>query len=397
VDGRTTFSCRAAPKRIETPLAVALRIQKREWKNADGTKGSAWRLIVEDYTGPRRVCIYPERAKYQFYGLDPSDTFERARERLRAIQAHSKIAREKERRARIDRRLAKEDLREGAYLPRDVWHGYLEWLKDRRMWSEIPAKTEFHLRCMRRLVIKVGACPSTWSDSPEKIFRWFMSQKLSVSYIDKVLPLLNLYGFYYCREFKKPFLPIAAPSRDVLRRIEDANLEERQGRQAPSKPLAKEHLAKLADIPEAQLRWMRLSFYFGLRPSEVDRLTLANRGTIWETRKLRGIWVLSFYQAKLVRIERERRWKRIPCILPEQAELLAELKAGEPIKRPYPYLIQSRLGAGYGTYAGRKGFEKFMRDNGQDFRNISRWLGHRDLNRTESNYRELEAVEFTPV
>ena len=376
---------------------MGIKIKKRKWKNRDGSFSESWRLLVEDYSSGERKCLYPAKKDYLKYGLDPLDSFERAKEKTSVIQAKNRIQRTAQRRARIEKRIQQEDLKESAYLPREIYSQFLDWLRDRRMWDQIPPKSESHLRCMRKIVLEMGECPSNWPDKPEKIFLWFRKNKLSLSYIEKVLPLLNDYGYFYCKAFKKPYLKIPHPKSDVARRIEDANLEARDGEGSESKPISPAHLEKLADLSEARLRWVRLSVYFGLRPHEIDDLA-GKPGKVWEIRTdPKGTPILRVYQRKLIKVSRDRRWKRIPCILPEQVELIEELRRALPLERPSVKQIENRLGEGHYLYGGRKGFEKLMREKDQDFVNVSRWLGHLDIRRTEWNYRELEAVEYSPV
>lgn len=379
-------------------LPVAIRIQPRTWKNKDGSITETWRLIVEDYSNGDRQCFYPEKSDYHRYGLNPSDTLTVALEKLTAVRSANRLTRNIERREKIHKRLDRIEQSEGAYLPASTYNRFIAWLKDRRMWDAIPPKTESHLRAMRQLVIDVSVCPSEWPTRPEKIYRWFHSKKYSLSYVDKVLPLLNDYGYFYCKEFSKPYLPVKQPTGDVARRLDDANFEERDGDGGASKPLTSETLHKLAGLKEPQYRWVRLTYYFGLRPSEADRITPDNRGKTWKlTADSHGTTILHVYQPKLVRLERERRWKRIPCVLKEQRELVEELKLSLPTKRPYPRTVEKYAGEGVYLYGGRKGFEKLMRTHGQSGVNISRWLGHQDLSRTDRNYRDTEAVEYTPV
>lgn len=377
---------------------VALRIQRRTWKTSSGSVSEGWRLIVEDYTHGKRRDLYPRREDYPHYGMDAADSYTKAREKLDAVQAQNKKDRTLERVARIKDRLKKEDLVETAYLPRGVYTRFLVWLQRRRLWETVPSKTESHLRAMRTLIKEVDADPSDWPEQPEQVYRWFLKRKLSLSYMDKVLPLLNDYGYFYCREFKKSFVPIPTPRGDTARKIDDANIDDRDGSQSASRPLKVEQLAKLEHLGEARLRWIRVTYYFGFRPSEADQMELVNRGRIWKvTKDEKGMTVLHFYQKKLVKIERSRRWKRIPCILQEQADLLQELELGMAIARPYYYNLVDALGKGYGLYAGRKGFEPLMRGKKQRDRNVSRWLGHQDIKMTEQRYRETEAVEYDPV
>lgn len=377
---------------------MALRLQRRSWKNGDGSVSEGWRLIIEDYTHGKRRDLYPRREDYARYGLDPSDSYDRAREKLTVVQARNRKERLLEKRARIEDRLRQEDLKESAYVPRALYRRFLDWLQERRMWDAIPSKTESHLRAMRKLILDVNTDPSDWPDKPERIYRWFFASKLSLSYVEKVLPLLNDYGYFYCKELRKPFVPIPSPRGDVARRIDDENHKDRAGAQSASKALEPGQLAALEKLGAERMRWIRLSLYFGLRPSEVDELIPANRCRIWEAKKdAAGTWVLHFYQRKLVKIDRSRRWKRIPCILKEQADLLQEILHEMKFDRPYHYNLSETLGQGYGLYAGRKGFEPLMRAKGQKNDNISRWLGHQDVKTTEHHYREAEAVEYDPV
>jgi integrase len=380
---------------------VAYRIQKRSWKKADGTVTESWRLIIDDYTSGEAVSSYPDKASYWKLGFDPNASYEDAKATLKVIQARNKISRAMERKAKLHAERIKAEQIESAYLPQHLYRSFLSWLKEKRLWDELPEKVSSHLLCMRKIVQEVNACPSTWPDSPEKIYRYFLRNKLSISYIQKVLPLINEYGFFYCREMGKPFLPISMPRGDMAQKIDNTNHNARNGKQAPSKPILPAHLSALQSLPPEQLRWVRAAVFFGLRPFEVDRLNKRNldKDSGWKISKdENGTYILHFYQHKLVRVtERARRWKRIPCILPEQIEILDELHQGLPTKRPYCKTLQSHLGAGVGLYGGRKAFEKLMRSKGQDFRNISRWLGHTDVNRTERNYRETEAVEYAPI
>jgi hypothetical protein len=377
---------------------VALRIQRRTWRTRKGAVSEGWRLIVEDYTHGKRRDLYPRREDYPAYGMDASDSYTKAREKLDSLQAQNKKDRKLERIARIQERLRREDLVEAAYLPSGVYRRYLDWLQQRRLWQSIPSKTESHLRTMRKLIRDVDTDPSEWPDRPELIYRWFLTRKLSLSYLDKVLPLLNDYGYFYCREFKKPFVPVPSPRGVIASRIDDANVDGRGGFHLPAKPLRPEMLSKLEPLGDARIRWIRLTLWFGLRPKEADKMVPVERGKTWEVKRDgKGTLVLHFYQKKLVKIERARRWKRIPCILKEQVDLLQEIELGMSIARPYWYNFADALGQGHGLYSGRKGFEPLMRGKGQDGRNISRWLGHHDPKTTEKHYREAEAVEYDPV
>jgi integrase len=374
------------------------RIQKRKWKNRDGSTTESWRLIIEDYTGTDRVCHYPARDDYARYGFSASDTYDQALEKLKTVRAQAKVQRDLEQRAKIERRIKADDVVESAFVPRQLYRKFVKELCERRMWTDgVPDKSRFHLNCMRRMLLELKTCPSKLSMRPELVYNWFYSKSLSLSYIQKVLPLLNDYGFYYCDAFGKSYRAIKSPKGLSAQKIDDKNFDERGGKTNASKPLELEHLAKLDALPDPQRRWVMFSFYFGLRPSEVDALKPISQTKTWGVNKdQRGTPVLAFYQKKLVKIDRERRWKRIPAILPEQVKLLQEIAAGREVKRPYSYVFDD-LGEGFGLYAGRKGFEKLMRELGQSEQNISRWLGHQTIQTTEKHYREIGVVSYDPL
>jgi hypothetical protein len=408
---------------------MALRIQPRRYTKKDGTVSESWRLIVDEYgkDGKRARSIYPEPKDYRHYGLNPDDTLAEARRKLDSVRAAERAKKTLEKRAKIEQRIRDEERLESAYLPRHVYEKFLKFVLQRRALDTVPPKMRSHLLTMRRCIHDLKLDPSEWPTRPGAIFRWFEKNGYSVSYLEKILPLLNAYGFIYCREFAQPFLEVPMPTGALLERINDANYEARGGRTNESLPLTVELLEKLASFAPEKLRWLERSFWFGLRPGEVDSLTAKNRGVKWDvytlTSNRKRIPVLKIYQAKLVTIARKRRWKHIPCLLPEQVRIAREIENGLPASRPYARFIQARLGPGYGLWGGRKGFEKLMREAGRseitvarwmgitDFRtidnaadkapdvaispkSISKMLGHTNLSRTENVYRERDAVDM---
>lgn len=377
---------------------MALRIQSRSWKNRDGSVTNTWRLIVEDYTGEGRKSRYPKPTEYGQYGLSPNDPIEVAKGKLKTLNASAKVKRWNEHKAKISERVKQDGIRESAYLPKGLYQGFITWLCKRRMWKEVPEKTQSNLACMRKLVRDLDLHPSEWPSEPEKIYQWFIDRSYSVSYVDKVAPLLDAYGYYYCLQFQKPYLKLPKPSGPILQRIEEAYYEKNHGQTKASEPIGLSKMDQLEDLGDEQVRWMRISVLFGPRPIEIDRLTLKHRGKYWDVRTdENGTPILSIFQTKLRRLEPARRWKNIPCLLPDQKKLIEEIEAGKPIKRPYSKTLQARLGYGHRLYGGRKNFEDLMKTLGQDDINVSRWLGHRSMKRTDDHYRKVGRVDYKLV
>src|SRR4051794_37185431 len=106
---------------------------------------------------------------------------------------------------------------------------------------------------------------------------------------------------------RPPYLPIKNPTSEVARGIEDANVADRDGDGAETLPLTEGILVRLKDLEDTQLRLIRFSFYFGLKPSEVDELKDSKRDKVWAiSTDPKGTPILKFYQSKLVKVARER-------------------------------------------------------------------------------------------
>lgn len=378
---------------------MPLRIQKRSWKNKDGTETVTWRLVVREWVGNDSSDKYPDKSEYLSYGISPADTLEVAKEKCQIINRSADFKRRANLKSKTEARIKKEKQKESVYLPKKLYEEFVEYLKGRRAWDDIPPKVNSHLLLMRKLILDLNLPPEKWPIQQGKIFAWFEKKHLSVSYLEKVRPLLNEYGYYYCQHFGKPFVSITTPPPFLTERINDSNALHRQGRTNESLPLKPEHFEKLT-LPEPQLLWLRYSLYFGLRPDEVDHLTLPHERTLpkqpgrrWAAEiDPKGIPILAVYQPKLVKIPYDRRWKRIPCILPEQLVLLKKIREGAPIKRPYGKYIRAHIGEGYTLWAGRKGFKPLMRELGQSEFNIHRWEGKREFKNLDSSMRESESV-----
>ena len=148
-------------------------------------------------------------------------------------------------------------------------------------------------------------------------------------------------------------------------------------------------LAKLeGKLSEEQLNWLKIAFYFGLRPLEVDNILKGEE--FFRIEKQGRYTILCIYQTKLIAFDDEEKWKKIPCLLEGQKKTLKLIKSEAKIKRPLVKTLERYLGDGYNTYCGRKGFEYLLRSYGAKFESISSYLGHKDLNRTWKNYTNKE-------
>ena len=101
---------------------MALQVKPRQHKD-----GRVYRLAVvidhgkDKKTGKsNREYIYPKVAEYHTYGFDPMWPLQKARERLKQVQAQDKVdkvERINNRKAKAQARIRERNLVESAYLP----------------------------------------------------------------------------------------------------------------------------------------------------------------------------------------------------------------------------------------------------------------------------------------
>ncbi len=153
---------------------------------------------------------------------------------------------------------------------------------------------------------------------------------------------------------------------------------------------------RLQKLPEGQYEYVHATFYFGLRPSELDSI-LKDKSNFKITASS-GVKVLNVNQSKLSSIAEDKRWKGIPAILPEQLEAIKNLQSGK-IKKPLLKTIKKILTdhPTIGLYSGRKGFTDLMLSYNQTLEDISAWMGHKSIDRTWKHYKNKKAVTFTPI
>jgi integrase len=71
-----------------------------------------------------------------------------------------------------------------------------------------------------------------------------------------------------------------------------------------------------------------------------------------------------------------------------------EIIASGNFRRPLAKTMAHHFGERTNCYAGRKGFVDLMRSLGQDFEDISQWLGHQSVDMTWKHYRNRSTVKW---
>jgi integrase len=149
-----------------------------------------------------------------------------------------------------------------------------------------------------------------------------------------------------------------------------------------------------------QVGWLNfiiVSFYFGLRPSEVMAVV---KKPIVENHN--GIPVLVVDQTKLTSISEEDRIKKIPVICEQQMTALGLISSGN-VLRPHSSWVDQlfkdpKITYGptedFGLYTGRKGFTDLMLTLGQSLEDISGWLGQHSIDMTWKVYKTKNLINF---
>ena len=203
---------------------------------------------------------------------------------------------------------------------------------------------------------------------------------------------MNLWGHFICRRLGKSFLPLSYPRGVEKRLIQEEYFRTSSHKLRESAPISPAMLSiAKGNAHLSNYQWLYISVWLGLRPLEVD--SLKNESSFKYTETPNGTPVLWVYQTKLTSRPTWNRWKLIPLIFPEQKLCISLIKSGE-FNRPSVKTIKRLFGTQISTYGGRKGFTDLMLEKGQDFLDISQWLGHASIERTWRNYKNRLAIHF---
>lgn len=322
--------------------------------------------------------------QYLALGFKPSMSVDEAKAWCSQLNASEHQKRVNEKREAAKRRLKEKESQLNLGVP-DDWA--LEFEKFKLSGNKKQAS---HWLATKSIVSELKLDISDWAYYKEQYYRLFQRRQYSYSYVQKILYLINLWGAFLSRRRKVYFEPIPYPAGIDKQRIIDAY--EEKGRTA-SKPLNSDTLQLHENnfSPE-NYKWLYMSVWLGLRPSEVDQLKQA-AGKFWYIDNSQPISVLWVYQSKLVGVKKEDRYKPIPLKYPEQSLCIPMIES-KAFKRPLNKTLQKYFGPGYTCYAGRKGFTDLMLAKGESLEAISQWLGHKSIDRTWKSYKDKKKVLF---
>jgi hypothetical protein len=347
--------------------------------------GPGWKVQFEDRTEGKRRTKDIRKDTWGPLGFRSDMTYAEACQIRDSLNAQEALKTRQRARNRIEARIAEEAEVECALLPQI----HTDEFRRRYLLSgqEQNPKTESYWRAAKKMIRKLQIDPEEWFELKHLFYAYFAKNKISPSYMTKVLRIANLWGHFYCRKHKKAFLQIPSPRGAEAQRIADSFFDASEGGE-DSGPLTPELLevaqSKLTN--PAHYNWLYLSVWFGLRPEEVDHVKNETRTRIVQNGKTTELHV---YQSKLASVARSKRWKIIPCKEKEQLAGLEIIRTA-PIKRPLNKTLRLWVDKDVTCYGGRKNFTDLMLDRGHKFEDISMWMGHATIERTWRNYKDRQ-------
>lgn len=360
---------------------------------------TVWRLIWQQYVNGKAKQKRVPLDQYLALGFPLELTKEEAQARATQVNAQESLKVKNAVMAGVTIRLQNEELAADAFLIQaDVAEFEQKTLFARKGDDKAKKyKIGVHWRAAKRAMLALKIDISDWEHNFTLFYDYFKTQQYSPSYCDKLLRILNQWGRFQARKYRKPFDKLPNPKGKELHDIADTYFE-KTGRKKESAPLSPSQLEKQrGNLDSTQFNWLYISVWFGLRPAEVDMLLEPSSESTWYLEKdEKGTHILWIYQTKLKSVSRDKRLKGIPCDTKEQGIAL-ELIASGQLKRPLNKTIKKLFGEKTTCYAGRKGFTDLMLDLGYGLEDIAAWMGHSTIDRTWRNYKNKKTVRYKKV
>jgi hypothetical protein len=351
-------------------------------------KPNSFRVIEESWKDGKKEQKTVPVAAYEALGIRPDMTFEELYVRVKQLNQSNSIERRKA--AEAARRLASTRVVESVFVPEDLAEEFYERLKEATFGSEAHNRRILsHWQYVQRMLVKLEIEPVDYAERSKAFYKYFIDKSNSLNYANKLLRIVNMWGAFVCRKRGQFFEPIKSPKGKIRESINDSYFESDNfvGESDPLPPALLENRREKLVVP-GNYAWLYISVWFGLRPEEVDSLHDPKRWRVEYRGEKQILWV---YQSKLTSIEREKRWKGIPCIYPEQVAAL-EMISSQKFKRPLYQTMNKVFGTDITLYGGRKNFEDMMLDRGHTLEDISMWMGHQNIQTTWTKYRNRKRI-----
>lgn len=352
-----------------------------------------WSVYEEIHVNTKKSQVKVIEQSYPSLGINPSWTIEQVKSRIKLINKENKL----ERKAATEtaRKLAVLDEYDKVFFPEELTNEFLEHLR-----ASTAGTDDYWVRLLggfkfaKKMVLKLKIKPHQYADKAPFIYRYFSEAKISVDYSQEILKTLNAWGRYVAKHQGSFFEPVPNIPKQFRKNIAREQ-RTKTGVRTESEHMQLSHLVKLeSQLPTEEYSWMYVSFWLGLRPSEVDRESGKPHLLPHPTDK--SIKVLEVNQVKIESEDEDAGYKYVPILYPEQKRAVELLKSGN-LKRPNPKKLKDVTGENIDTYSARKGFVDLMQALGQRIEDAAMWMGHKDLKTTLKHYKNHSNVPFTKV
>ena len=168
---------------------MALQVKPREHKD-----GRVYRLAVvidhgkDKKTGKsNREYIYPKVAEYHTYGFDPMWPLEKARERLKQVQAQDKGERINNRKAKAQARIRERKLVDSEKKKKKLCREFEVFLSRKVGFGDgrLPSRIESHWLGAQKMISEVQTEPKDYEEYSEGFYQYVIKHKYSPSYLQK--------------------------------------------------------------------------------------------------------------------------------------------------------------------------------------------------------------------
>jgi len=355
-----------------------------------------WHLKRDEWKDGKKKTVHIPEDQLLQHGFQPDMSIEDAKTRAHQLNKQNKIEKDADRKKVAALRSMKDrELIQSAHLPMPFMEEFVTgYLKEEMMIGPNGAQKYRKALCeweyVKRMVAAVGLPQNLWFQHKRRFFSYISKEATAPDYATKILRVLNLWGVFMAIKTGGSFIPVPSPKGNDREMIAEAYIADESVRKKTSEPITPEMLENArSNLKDSQYRWLYLSVWLGLRPPEVDAITMA------KIKKEQGVPVLWVYQSKLKGVKKEDRYKPIPILYREQKRCLDFIK--KEIQRPLVKTVQKHVLEGANLYGGRKGFTDLMLGKGQSLEDISTWLGHATIERTWQSYKQRQKVSFKKV
>lgn len=352
---------------------------------------TGWIAVIQEYKQGQKNQRSLKDEEYQVFGLNRLWSVDEARQQIQRLNKLNKVDTLKKSRAAQHASLLK--IQSSLYIDESLASKFQEYLIENILAGDMERagknKILIHWQSAQKIINTLQLLPAHYSQNSGRFVNYFVKKEFSVDYSSKLLKIINHFG-EFCAQFQNQFYKPIKMNRNQVQQVRDKYLNSQTYR-GPSDRLTPEALeAKKSQLPDAHYRWLYISVWLGLRPSEIDGLNAKKFGFKVEVDKRHKVQVIHVYQSKLKSVAEEKRWKFIPLLFEEQNKILEFLKL--PLKRPLNKTLKGIFGPSVRCYAGRKNFTDLMLDRGRKIEEVSSWLGHATIDTTWKFYKDRDKL-----